>query len=280
MAIPQSGYIGILSLNGKKIRCTSFSINPNQTSLFYNHVIGLNDTVPNGDGTKGEAVGIIQTQRRIWRPSTVSISGSISFPATKDNIKAIFDYAKYGNYFDITFNYYCKEGKTFKYCRINGFELSVQSGDIVNISLDIVCKDIGDSTVEMTYNDAEKLITWDKVSVTGSGFDSNGINGFSFKINNNAMPIYISQDPSSTDSTGLKPFDLRLGMQEVTGSIMVYLKAGEEFIDANGLVPITVTVDTWSTTINAVFQSNRMDGLVGPVMTELPFVGVDKAFGA
>ncbi len=62
------GYMGLAVVDGTQFRCTSFSVNPNQDVLFYNHVIGLKDTVPSDSATKGEDLSKINTQRRIWRP--------------------------------------------------------------------------------------------------------------------------------------------------------------------------------------------------------------------
>lgn len=276
------GYIGILKTGAQSIRCTSFSVNPNQTSTFYNHVIGLNDTVPSDDSTKGEDVGVIQTQRRIWRPSPISISGGIGFPATENSLVTFFDYAKYGNYFDIDFTYYCGFSKKYGNCRVNGFDFSIVAGDILNINTDVMGMSAEPTTPTGDYYiTPEKLITWDTVSVSAASMpfvmDRTLIRGLNFKINNNAAPVYVSANPPT-----LLPSDLRLGMQEVSGSITIYLDSGYEYIPTTlgSYSVLTVNVaESWSTNIYVVFQSNKMEGLVGPVVTELPFVGVDKAFG-
>lgn len=272
----KAGYIGILSIGNTKIRCSSFSVNPNNDPLFYNHVIGLNDTVPSNYATKGEDVGVIQTQRRVWRPSTISITGGISFPATETGLQTFFNYAKYGNYFDIDFNYYCGIGKKFTNCRVNGFDFSNQAGDIAQVNVDIIASGITTTTDIVPYEDAEKIINLPSIILTGVPFSLNQtmIKAVSYKINNNAMPIYVSKD-----TTDLFPQDIRLGMQEVTGSILLYLKSGYEYIPTTLDTPsvMTISAGTWSVDLHIVFSSNKMDGEVGPIVTELPFVGVDKA---
>jgi len=285
MAIVQPGFIGILnvynsSVSSTLVRCSSFSVCSNNDPLFYNHVIGLNDTVPGGYETKGEDPGIIQTQRRVFRPSTINISGGISFPATENSLIPFFSYAKYGNYFDIDFNYYCHEGKHFPDCRVNGFDFNIQAKDILNISVDVISKGpVGTTSTLGNYDVPEKMITWDRVKISFANMpfpiDNTIISGLNFKINNNATPIYVS-----SFTNNLLPSDIRLGMQEVTGSITVYLKAGYEFIPL-ALAPATITIDLgfWSTNIYVVFSADKLEGLVGPVVTQLPFNGVDKAFG-
>ena len=288
MAIPQPGYIGVLSVGGQKIRCTSFSLNPEQKPLFYNHIIGLNDTVTSDGATKNDDPGNIQTQRRIWRPSTVLVGGSLAFPATQNTISTFFDPAKDGSFIDsIDFKYYCGEGKSFSQCRVGGYGFSVQSGDIANITVDLVGIEIevDPSVGTDQYIEPEKLMTWDTISVAVSGasftVDSALITAIDFKINNNANPVYVSGAPGAD----LTAYDIRLGTQEVEGTVTVYLKSGYEYIPTSlsSVSTITITAasgwSTWSTNIDVVFHSNRMDGLVGPVVTSLPFSGVDKAFG-
>jgi len=276
----RGGFIGVLYFpaDGTFVRCSSFGVNPNNNPLFYDHVIGLNDTVPSDYATKSEDVGVIQTQKRVWRPSTISITGGLSFPATEISLQKFFSYAKYGNYFDFDFNYYCNIGKRFTNCRVNGFDFSAQAGDMATVSVDVIATEIENISGILSYQDPEKIINLPVVTLSNLPFDMDQtfIKAISFKVNNNAMPIYVSKDPPD-----LFPQDIRLGMQEVTGSILIYLKSGYEFIPTDLDTPtvITITAGTWTTDINVIFASNNMEGMVGPIVTELPFFGVDKAFG-
>jgi hypothetical protein len=286
--------MGLADLGGTKVRCTSFSVNPNQDVLFYNHVIGLRDTIPTDNATKGEIPNDstdINIQRKIWRPSPISITGGVSFPATETSLVDIFALARYANYFDIDFNYYCGNGisagddsRTFTDCRINGFDMSVTAGDILNINIDVAAKNVISNDTSVHYTTPEKLITWDKVktTVTNAPFnvDDMMVNGFNFKINNNIQTIYTVGTLSTTES--LLPYDLRVGMQEVTGSMSVYLDSGLEFIPIAVSDPaiIKVTMPNLTLDMTVVFKSNQMEGQVGPIVTQLPFVGVDYSFGA
>lgn len=281
----RAGYMGIANLGGTQVRCTSFSVNPNQDVLFYNHVIGLKDTIPSNSATKGENLSAVNIQRKIWRPSPISIAGGISFPVTQNSLKYVFDTARQGNYFDLDFAYYCgsnTNARTFNDCRVNGFDLSAQAGDIVNVNMDVVAKNVTEKSTYAWFRTPQKLITWDKVQVQVSNapfaVNSQMINGFSFKINNNVQTIYTAG--TTTTDASLLPYDLRIGMQEVSGSLRVYLDAGRELIPINlsKEAKISVKMPSLSFIMTVVFKSNQIEGLVGPVITELPFVGVDYSF--
>lgn len=280
--------MGLATIDDTKIRCTSFNVNPNQDVLFYNHVIGLKDTIPTDSATKGEDLGstYANVQRKIWRPSPIAITGGMSFPATDKNVKDMFLKARYANYFDLDFAYYCgtgsEGGRKFKDCRIADYDFNVTSGDLLNVSTTIHAKNIEDGDGFSSYTTAEKLITWDavKITVTSAPFtiDSDIISGFNFKINNNIQTIYVAKSSDPVTDSSLLPHDLRVGMQEITGSITIYLEQGKEFIPINldTVAKINIQIlNTYTITIDAVFKSNQIEGMVGPIITQLPFVGVD-----
>lgn len=283
------GYTGLMSVGGRKIRCTSFGLNTTQDAQFFNHVIGLNDTIPSGNTTKGESVGTVNTQRRIWRPSVIRLGGSLSFPATENSASAFFDEAVSGTYIPtLTYQYYCKDGGTggsngqisFTECRVNGYDVNIQAGDILNITVDIAAKNATqEGSAGLSYITAEKMVTWDKVTIS-SDPSFTQIRGFSMKINNNIQNIYTC-GTGSGENAGLLPADLRIGMQEVTGSISCYLDQGQRFIPTQ-----TSTVNSinfiaaggLSIKMNVVFYTSQVEGMVGPIVCEIPFTGVGRTF--
>ena len=283
MADLKAGYIGIAQLeSGLKIRCIDFNVNPQQDALFYNHAIGLNDTVPTNSSTKGEVVGTIQTQRRIWRPSPIALSGGMSFPATEGNLQEMFDHMKYGTYFNLDFEYYCETQRKFTNCRLNSYNFSITAGDIINTTVDLQALDVEDNTGHIGNSDPEKLITWDKVeiSISGdSGIDNSYIQGLDINVNNNLTPIYTANPGTAMDN--LLPYDLRLGMQEVTGNLTLFLKEGREYIPTTltDAIVISITAPSFTTDVNVVLRPRDLNGAIGPIVTSIPFVGVDKAFG-
>jgi len=299
MASPKAypGYQGIAVVGGDYYRCNDFSLNVQQDVLFYNHTIGLNDTIPTDSATKGEEVGTIQTQRKYLRPSPVGMQGGFSFPAAIQddagelNFKTIFDYAKYGNYFDIDFHHYCNVGRTFINCRVNTFNFSITSSDIITIAVDVLAGQMTNNDSHLSYIRPQKLVTWDLIDISISGDAGtlagikDGIQSFEFNINNNAAYIYTARPfpaKAVTDIENLWPYDIRLGMQEVTGSITVYLKQGIDFITTTtGPAIISLSCGGYfSTDINVVFKPREMPGTVGAYVLTIPFVGIDKAFGS
>ena len=292
--ILRSGFMGEADVGGTKIRCSSFSVNPSQDVLFYNHVIGLRDTVPSDESTKHvlpESSIAVNTQRRIWRPSPITISGGIGFPATETSLKSLFNLARYAQYFDTTFVYYCnrvgigEETRLFKDCRIGDFSFAVKAGDIVNLSSTISAKNVVASRGNYRgYTKAEKIITWDKslITITNAPFSISNfiIEGFDFKINNNLQTIHVANAVGTAYPDSLLPFDLRVGMQEVSGDLTIYMEQGLEFIPFDLTTPTKITINLPNLIINmdVVFRTNQMDGVVGPIITKLPFVGVDKVF--
>ena len=296
----QTGYMGIANIStllGSTIdvRCTDFNINVQQNATFYDHVIGLNDTIPVGPDTKGEVPGTIQTQKKYWRPSPIIIQGGMSFPATypvlsgsgtssEMNFQTLFNYAKYGNYFDLDFKYFCGGGRLFTNCRVNNFSLSVMAADIVNITVDIMAKDMVDSDTVVTRTASQKLVTWDKVELLLSGdlggiSDTNNLQGFDFSINNNIQAIHTANP--STVTNKLLPSDLRIGMQEVTGTLYIYKKQGPDFLSAlTSDATMSLTIGTFTTPIYAIIEPRQIAGAIGPIILNVPFVGIDKAFGA
>jgi len=292
MTIVNPGYIGIVSIlasNGSlaTMRCTDISMSPDQDVKFYDHVIGLNDTIPSDNSTKGESVGNIQIQKTVWRPGVLSYVGGVSFPVTVSgenaecentvcSLQTVFDLAKYGNYFTLTAIYNCKVTRTFSNCRINSFSLNITAGDIVTATINVVAMSVieTDTTTANPFTITEKIATWDIVSLVnnGSSISLDDAQAFSLDINNNIKTIY-TQD-------SLAPYDLRVGMQAVTGSITLYNAHGDlELPDGETTLQLDIG-DVFSTTINCVLQPSSIPGSIKSIMSIIPFAGVDKVFGA
>lgn len=279
MARVLPGYIGILDSSYGKIRCSEFNVVREQNPLFYDHTIGLRDTIPQGNTTKGEGEDI-NLQKTIMRHGTKIISGSFSFNPDESTSIPFFEEAKRGTDLDMSFGYICSTASTngfnFSLCRVNSFSLTATAGDIVSVSVDVMGKIAESTNITTDYSDAKKLITWDKVSVIGKTIGVvSGVQAFSLNINNNLMPIYTA---NSNYDENLLPLKLRVGMQEVTGSITIYGVQASDFTISNE-EEIELTVGDFSTPINLVFNTYRPEGLVGPIITTIPFVGIDRAFG-
>jgi hypothetical protein len=286
MADIEPGYIGISDVDGTLFRCTDFNVNANQDFEFYNHTIGLNDTIPADDATKGEDIGVHQTQRTFVRPGRWSLGGSVSFPATNDTatVSKFFESIKTGSVIDaLTMWYYCKNGRTYKDCRTDSFTLDVTAGDIVNVTAGVKAKTFDENGGDQpSFQVAQKLVTWDEfdISVAGAAFDDSLIKSFSLAVNNNAQEIY-TLDPDN-DQSELGPHDIRLGMQEVSGTITIYLRDGDVLLPdcVDPAVPTVINIGFagWNTNINVLFLPIKSSAAIGPVTTTIGFVGIDKAF--
>ena len=99
--------MGLCVIDGLKIRVSDFSVNVKQEVQFYDHIIGLRDSLPSGLDTKGDA-GKLNVQKTFWRPGVKICSGGISFPATVKNLKKTFDLVKAGDDFELKFTYEAK----------------------------------------------------------------------------------------------------------------------------------------------------------------------------
>jgi hypothetical protein len=115
-----------------------------------------------------------------------------------------------------------------------------------------------------------------------ANFNSNDlIRSFNLEVTNPIHRIYTS-DPDN-DMSKLGPHDLRIGMQEVSGTIEFYNIDGLDILpecDVPGtLSTINLTVNAFNTNINVQFLPRKTSGGLGAIVSTMGFVGVDKAFG-
>ena len=117
----KAGFIGLCEIDGLKVRVTNFNVNVRQEVQFYEHIIGLRDSIPSGLFPKKDD-GSLNAQRTFWRPGVKICAGSIAFPATAENLNKVFDLVKRGDDFTLRFNYSCNDvQRVFKSCKINSF---------------------------------------------------------------------------------------------------------------------------------------------------------------
>jgi hypothetical protein len=296
------GYRGLLLLGGSKIRCSSFGMNVSQDFEAYNHVMGLNDFVLAPTATKFEIPGVIQKQKVIIRPKPFVISGAAAFPLTDGmDFPTIFEYIRTGEYLDeLTFEYFCndpegaggdtKSGRKFIDCRFDTLSISATAGDVVTISTNIFAKGIEEADASPTpYTTAEKLVTWEKVELTidDTLIDASLIQGFQLDIKNNVQPVFTASPDNPINSLG--PHDLRIGMQDVSGTLNVYGMDGVDFLaDCGGGASPSDSSEIklkigggaiLDATINCVFLPRNTNGAVSTIVSAIPFMGVDYALG-
>ena len=274
------GFMGIATIGSSSIRCTDFSVNIKQEPVFYDHTIGLRDSIPGSifDG-KGD-VGAYNPQKIIWRPGVKLVQGGFTFPWTDTNqVKDLFDIAKRGDTMDdFSFGYSCDFGRTFSGCKMNSFSVKAAAGELITTTIDFIGKDMVDGNGSAGYKNIEKLITWDAASISLSGFDNTYMSYFEFTINNNCIPIYTS---GGNNNDALSPYDIRVGMQMVTGAISFYTGKELKFLEEQ-INPSTINFscqDGLSFSMDVILKPLEQNAAVnGPIIRTVAFVGVDKVF--
>ena len=274
-----AGYMGYATIGNQKVRCTDFNVNARQEPLFYDHIVGLRDSIPASLYDVKKDVGALNIQKRIWRPSVKIYQGAITYPLTSLNGSPLFSHAKLGDDFSLDFDYNCDLGRSYTYCKVNTYTFSATAGDLCQISADIMATTGNDTGGGTAYTNTEKLVTWDNLNVSVSGGSSDAIQSITFTVNNSCKPIYTAGGNNALD---LNPILLRVGMQLVTGSISYYNKGADlDFLEGvTGATTINLSADGFSAMLRVVFKPQERTGAIGPVISNLPFVGVDYALGS
>jgi hypothetical protein len=272
------GYSGLLTIDDKNIRCSDFSVTAEQQPLFYQHILGLRDSIPQGQGSKGDT-GELNPQRNLWRPSVQLGRASFNYPAT-ENI-TLFNAAKKGDDVSGNFVFDCTPmGYDISEAKIGSYKLSVTAGDILTVSAELVGKMLEDTATQEAIFDVteEKFITWDKCSISMPNIPNSSIYSFELSINNNTIPIYTS----GQNNTNLFPYKIRIGVQEVSGSIGFYTKGENLAWLTSSSSPVTIIFATAGFTVNikALLHPVSRVGSVTPVISTVAFSGVGQALGA
>ena len=173
----------------------------------------------------------------------IEVGGSISGPVTETFVSALsgtslLEWAcgRTTDCGELTTNdvhlyYYCGSDREFTNLYVNSFNFSVAAGEVSQFSLDVIgtgAQDFGTTSPAPAFQDAEKLLTWDKVNVSllSSSSDTQGgdpgsfvglgFSNFEFTVNNNVQPLY------GLGQADLFPFDIVPGIRQISGSLSVY----------------------------------------------------------
>lgn len=269
------GYMGTATVGGAKLRCTNFNVNPRQEPLFYDHTIGLRDSVPGSIfGGKGDT-GARNPQKVIMRPGVKICQGNISHPLTEFSGSTLFDKARTGDDFDMDFVYICDgSGRGYSKCKVNSFTFSATAGDFARVTAEIMGISVGGGGGG-TNTKEEKIVTWDAVTVSGAG--DLPIQSVTLNVNNNCMPIYTA---GGNTAFKLFPVKIRVGIQEVTGNISFYNEGVPlTFLDEVTPAQLSITAPGLGIEATVVYKPQEIAGSVSPVIATLPFVGVGQALG-
>jgi hypothetical protein len=200
---------------------------------------------------------------------------------------------------DTTLYYYCG-GSEFRarqflnmICNTVGF--SCAAGDIAQFTLDIMGSGVGPNNGWLNVDPplvttAEKLITWDKVSVAitpGPNPEFTpplnvAYSNFDFSISNNLQMVY-SLGQSAT--VGLFPVDIVPGLRTITGSISVYntpqANGKDNWDDYLAADVSTIAFDIGGLALDMKVRFHRVEpaSSTGPVISTIGFTGVTHQTG-
>lgn len=270
-----AGYMGILSLDGELIRVNTFNVNPEQTPLYYDHTVGLRDSIPTSiKATKGDTGFKDTPQKNLWRPSVIGITGSMAFPVQEGSEQSIFEKAKTGDDFDMSYSRDCENAVDYSSCKVSQYQLSMTAGDVPNVSISVMAIDAVEAAANGPWTDTKRLITWDTCSVTVPELNTDTpILSFNMSINNECKYVYTA---GVNNDKKLRPALIRVGLQSVTGTITFYSKGIDlTFMDDTTTEKvIQVNMNGFSFGVNCVYVPIKRDGQVGPIISTLGFQGV------
>ena len=272
---PQAGFMGILEIGSNKVRVNSFNVNPEQSPQFYDHTIGLRDNIPTGlFGAKGDKAYADNPQKTIYRPGVISVAGSVTFPLQEEAELDIFNLAKTGDDFNMTFYRDCNHAMTYSYCKISQYQLSMTAGDVPNVNFSVMALDATETDgTSPGYISTKRLVTWDACTINGTDFENVPVLSFDMTIANECHYIYTAGE---NVTRVLKPAKIRVGLQSVQGTITFYTKGYNlNFMKSTyDQKEITVKMNGKEIKINCVYVPVKRAGQPGAITSTLQYFGV------
>jgi len=260
MAELTPGFMGIADAGGDTFRCYSMSMNPSQNLERYNTIYGLRD-----EG--------LYPQNPIYRPSVKIVKGSLNYPCTDRSGIPLLEEAKTGSDFSISLTFTCGISMQAFGCKVESFSISCSAGDVLKVQVSFVGIRATDAGGQVSYTQAEKLITWDTVNVNIPDASS-----FQFNITNPIMPIYTA---GTNNSLNLWPRELRVGIQTIKGNINYYTSSPQnlEFIDSvTSGTNFSMESPAGNITANVIYTPYQLASNIGPISGVLDFEGADDYF--
>jgi hypothetical protein len=271
MADIRMGYMGNLTVNGVQYLCSEMTAVPETKPQFFDHVVGLRDKdfgQKKGPASDDDPLvgGKKQVQKKFWRYTPVTYKVTASGPIADGMAWALLNPAISGKPNSIECLFW-NDGKKRSVSKaiISSFQLTANAGDVATFTIEAVGKDMTLSDGETTEVNCTKLLTWDRIEVEVLASESLGdvvnISNFNLSVNNPILPIYTAGS--------LKPYDLRIGVQEVTGSVSIYGMINKMSV----LDGIRFNLGYGDYKIGAVFTPQTARGVTGPFIVSIPFTG-------
>ena len=258
---PHMSYTGSCTVDGTSVFCSDMNFSVDSKPTFYEHTLGL---IESHTGIQGGAASLGGIQRKYYRYSPVAMKASISGPISESFLAKLFTCAHSGgtipalgaegenvgtNGIDVSLVMWDNGvKKILKSAYLQSLTIDFKAGDVASFSAEFVGKSVAyNGAASTTPADCDKLLTWDRCgisvnasfnidsvgNVTGGEGNSVGaftnVSAFSLSFNNPIIPIYTS--------SGLLPFDLRIGMQQISGSISIY--GTNSYFQGAGTISVT-----------------------------------------
>ena len=192
---------------------------------------------------------------------------------------------------DTTLYYYCGgteyRARKFINMLVNTLNFSCAAGDVANFSIDVLGSgvDVNNGWLNVDpphFTTAEKLISWDKVSVAITpGANSEftpptniAYSNFDFSIANNLQTVYSLGQPN------LFPFEIVPGLRSISGSLSVYntpMANGKDAWDdylAADVSTISFNIGGLALDMKVRFHRIEPKSSTGPVISTLGYTGV------
>ena len=264
--------------------CSNMSSNLDQKLLFFDHILGLRDVAAasatvesNVAGTKKQesATATGNVQKKVFRYSPAVARASFSGPVPVENFDKILTAAIEGSDVEVEMVYWkggapsSKVGKA----KIESLSIDLKAGEIATFSVSLVGAEYTfETSATSQAADCQKLLTWDNCTVAATPV-TQAISSFQITINNPLIPIYTTRWSAATDASGgLMPQKIRIGMQEISGSIGIY---GADTIDAPSTGTVKFALHTLTKTIQAAFVQPKDEGSGGLYVRTILFTGVN-----
>lgn len=257
-------YMGTMKVGETYFPCFTMSAQLRTKPEFYDHVVGLNDSSYTGQSSKGPGSSSVNRQKRIYRWGPKIGVATASGPITEDGIGIIMNAAINGTEVDVILKYTSGDGHKVPAAKVSSFTLDVKAGEVATWTAEFTGKDCKDDPGE-DNNKCLKLVTWDKCGITSPTSDDD-VAGFSLSISNPIVPIYVG------GTSDLFPEAVRIGMQEVTGTVSTYSLADWNMTDGTDSITIDIADESW--TAEVVFQPSKASASgAGPFISTTDFVG-------
>ena len=275
MANINPGYMGYADIDGNNVRFDSASVVVKQEINAPDLIMGDwdHDAYNYGPITVGGSIGGPVTENfasgggSIWDWAT-NRAGTCGTLAEKT----------------VTLYYYCGTGgrnsRRFTGMLVNSLNFSCSAGDVAKFTIDVMGKSAGPwSSYGTGMQDPEKLLTWDKVTLSASGPTlSNALyfSAFDFTIANNCTPQYALSNVESD----LFPYEIVPGLRTITGSLSVYNVPTADGADtwddyqASEIDQLTFNLGSGNLTFNVRCHRVEPASATGPMISTVAFTGV------